>query len=179
MKPHPLEKTLAQLDASFNNMLEELEPYPEASLLKKPQEGAWSVVEVMQHLRLAERYSLMYVQRKIEADHPIAAAGFRQQLRLLALRIFLRSPFKFKAPKMVAKDMFPYETYPELVAGWKQERAELRSFLMSLDPHWLEKEVYKHPLAGRMSLKAMLAFFQEHFDRHREQIRRTVGAVHS
>lgn len=177
MKTHPLEPSLQQLDTSLNNMLEELAAYPVEVLYRKPEEKAWSVVEVMQHVRLTEKQSIAYVRHKVQSDKPVAASGFRQRIRLLSLQIFLRSPFKYKAPKIVNEDSFPNETFEELVEGWKAERAALHELLTTLDEAWLHKELYRHPLAGRMSLRHMLTFFQEHFDRHREQIRRTAGAV--
>jgi uncharacterized damage-inducible protein DinB len=177
MKPHPLEQALNQLDISLDNMLEELAAYPEEVLYRKPEENAWSVVEVMQHVRMSERHSVAYVRHKVQSGSPVAASGWRQRLRLLSLQIFLRSPFKFKAPKVVNEDSFPEERFDKLVQGWKSERAALRELLTTLDEAWLHKELFRHPLAGRMSLNHMLTFFHEHFDRHREQIRRTAGAV--
>jgi hypothetical protein len=45
---------------------------------------------------------------------------------------------------------------------------------MGLPDHLYDKEIYKHPFAGRLSLMGMVDFFEHHFRRHREQMRRAL-----
>ena len=65
----------------------------------------------------------------------------------------------------------------EVLKRWKDNRAELQEFLDNLPSHLLKTELYKHPFAGKMSLKNMLVFFNLHFKRHRKQLNKVLKEV--
>jgi len=54
------------------------------------------------------------------------------------------------------------------------ERKDLYEFIDSVSEDYIDKEVYKHPLGGRLSLTGMLEFFDSHFDHHSKQIFRAL-----
>ena len=166
---------LDRLDDSFRDLLKELDGYTDATLNRVPKEGAWSVFQTMHHLILSERMSLNYVKKKLSFEPKLKKAGVGSKMRSTLVNNYLRSPFKRKAPTFISGENLPKEsTFWEVVKAWKTDREELRRYLSELPKEHFSKEIYKHPFAGRLSLDGMLSFFQQHYERHLRQIRRTL-----
>ena len=84
-------------------------------------------------------------------------------------------PLKLNAPKGIDTPALPPEdTFESVETKWQKVRNDMRSFLENVDDKYLDKEVYKHPFAGRLTLKGMMSFFMAHFRHHRKQIDRAV-----
>ncbi|MFK7808727.1 MAG: DinB family protein [Saprospiraceae bacterium] len=166
-----IENQLNTLDSELRLLLRDLQKLSDKDLNWQPQPGKWSVVQVMMHLMKAEDMSIKYVQKKLSFEPKLKRAIFMGPLRGMMLSASLRTPFKAKAPAAVADDQFPKEAaFWDLVKQWKEQREELRVYLGTLPKDTFNKELYKHPLFGKMSLGAMLSFFINHFRRHRKQI---------
>ncbi len=115
---------------------------------------------------------MAYVKKKLSFNPSLPAAGLGTHIRTWLLCQSLKSPFKFKAAKGVQTENLPRHTeLVELEQEWLILRDNMASYLHSLDRKWEGKSIYKHPLAGRLSIPQMLQFFQCHFDRHARQIR--------
>ncbi len=172
-----IEKKLNQLDEDLRLLLTDLDGYSEKKLNLKPQPNAWSVFQVMHHLTLSEQVSLRYVQKKLSFKPELKKAGIATSLRRSLLKVYLKAPIKVKAPAPVATDMPDIFTFWEVAKAWKQERQALRELLVALPVEVFDKEIYKHPMVGKVTLSTMLDFFQDHFNRHKKQIYRTLNAV--
>lgn len=171
--PPSTHQQFRRMDAQLNQLLEQLKHLSHQQLNRKPNEESWSVMQVLHHLMLVERYAMLYLQKKLSYNPALKKAGLSASLRELALRAYLRSPLKFQAPESISGANLPAESsFWEIAKQWKLQRAELKSYLESLPPELYSKEVYKHPLAGRLSLKGMMSFFEDHFNRHLRQINR-------
>lgn len=172
------QRALSKADAKLDSLLAELEVLPEEVLKKTPAPGAWSVLDVMHHLQLAEYYSQAYVEKKLSFDPELKPTNLGSWFRSQLLNTYSRWPMKWKAPKGVDEHSFPQDSSLEEVAQkWKTQRAKLKSYLEELPEDLYKRQVYKHPFAGRLSLAGMVSFFNSHFDRHHRQIRRTLKAV--
>lgn len=166
-----IENQLDTLDAELKLLLRDLKKFSDEDLNWNPKEGKWSVLQVMLHLMTSENLSIKYVQKKLSFNPELKSAGVFDSGRKAVVSFYMKLPFKVKAPAVVAEDKFPDEAaFWELVKQWKSQREELRSYLGSLPDDVFNKSLYKHPVAGRMSLGAMLSFFIDHFRRHRKQI---------
>lgn len=118
---------------------------------------------------------MQYVKKKLSYQPELKRAGIGSSLRTTFVNSYLRSPLKRKAPKIISGDNLPEEsTFWEVVKIWKTDREEMRRYLEELPDDLFKKQVYKHPFAGRMTLNGMLSFFQQHYERHLKQIRRTL-----
>jgi hypothetical protein len=53
----------------------------------------------------------------------------------------------------------------------------MKSYLEDLPEHIFDKELYKHPFAGRVTIRGMVDFFGGHLERHAKQIDRTIAKV--
>ena len=171
--PPSLQHRLDTLDAALDALLDELAAHSAEALDRPPAPGQWSALQVMQHLMRSEELSMRYLQKKLRYQPELRKAGPAAALRSRLLRFYLRLPFKFKAPAPVDAPTFEADVSLEELAGrWKANRRELRAFLDGLPDDTYDKEVYKHPFAGRLTLTGMVDFFDGHFQRHRQQIRR-------
>ena len=172
---------------TFQNLLDSLEqerkdlhlvlqPFPDEMLNRPPAPRKWSAVQVMHHLIISEELSLKYLKKKLSFNPTLKKADWKAKARKGVLKFYLGLPLKFKAPKGVNDAALPkFVSLEETMERWAKARKEMRDFLEQLPEDHLDKELYKHPFAGKLTLRGMLEFFQSHFRRHREQIIRTLG----
>lgn len=169
---------LNKLNQELESLLAFLSSFPSEKLQEKPSPSAWSVVEVMQHLMLAERLSVGYVRKKIQYPHGLKKPGIENHLRLVMLRFFMDAPIKFKAPAIVSEQQFSNEVdFETLAKKWREIRTDMGKLLDEIPPELEDTNIYKHAMAGRLTLEGMFQFFTGHFRRHRKQIERTLKAV--
>ncbi|MFN7117073.1 MAG: DinB family protein [Saprospiraceae bacterium] len=164
---------LQQIDTKLNKLLSDLQQYSDEKLNHKPTPESWSVVQVLQHLMLVENASAKYVQKKLSYNPKLSKVNLGTAWRMLILKSYNWLPIKLKAPSYVNENNFAEQAVlADVAAKWQEQRRQLRDYLATLPDTIYDKEVYKHPLAGRLSLNGMLQFYEGHFDRHYKQIQR-------
>jgi len=173
------EKLLHKLDLLNKNM-EDILAYagscPEEDFNAAPSQGKWSPSQIINHLILSEKYSLGYCRKKLSFSPILKKAGMVSEFKSWLVQSYLLSPFKYKAPKGIStEDLPPADTLFSVTQKWKEVRKELESFLREVPEEYLDKEVYKHPFGGRLSLSGMLLFFHAHFKNHEGQIKRALS----
>lgn len=173
-----IEKKLDQLDIDLRILFKDLEGYSEPTLNKPPKTATWSVFQIMHHLMLAEQLSFKYVQKKIDNDAPLNDANIISKMRGVFINSILKLPIKAKAPTVVA-DLPEYSTFWEVVKQWKGQREYMRAYFKDLPEEFFNKEIYKHPMGGRISIEDMLSFFQNHYKRHLKQINKTLHQLNA
>ncbi|RME93152.1 MAG: DinB family protein [Bacteroidetes bacterium] len=173
-KAHVLHK-LDALDEALDSFFSTLGKYSEDQLNAPPQAGGWSALQAAHHLMLAEKYALQYCEKKLSFDPQLIQAGLGTRLRSFLVRHYDSFPIKFKAPKLVGAAALPnWSSLADLQQQWRQQRAQLRAFLLSQPEARFGEEVFKHPFAGRLDFAGMLDFFWGHFQRHRLQALRAL-----
>lgn len=173
-----LDEPLDQLDKALESLLDYLKDFPETQLNAKPNPEAWSALQICHHLLVAENLSLQYLRKKLSFNPKLPPVSMATKMRIRLLKTYLNTPMKFKAPENVGTEILPEtSSFAEVKTMWQNNRQELRAFLKSLPKDIFDKEVYKHPFAGKLSLQGMLIFFEEHFNRHLKQIQRTLRRV--
>ena len=166
------------LDQRISDLLFSLKAIPTEKLNTKPQENSWSVLQILHHLILTEEASLKYVKKKLSFNPKLNKASLSSKLRQKLLVTWAYTPVKFKAPDAVSGDTLAGDSrLDNLSQNWKSVRADMRAYLCKLPDEILEREVYKHPFAGKLTLEGMLTFFEAHLDRHEKQIRKTLKLV--
>ena len=173
---HPsLSPLLDTLEQERNDLHVLLKTHSDESLNRPPTPGAWSAVQVMHHLILSEELALQYLQKKLSFNPKLEKAGWKTRFRVGVLKFYLGLPFKFKAPGAVSGEALPdFVSLTETMGRWERTRNEMYAFLEGIGEDQLNKENFKHPFAGKLTLKGMLEFFLSHFRRHREQIIRSI-----
>ncbi len=144
----------------------------------KPAQGAWSAAQTILHLIMVEEASLRYIRKKTSGPVSAAKPGLSSFFRHLLLQVYLRSPFKFKAPAGVVPEAEVNPAgFEELSTRWAQVQEGWQDFLGNMPAAYLDMAVYKHPRAGRISWLQTIDFFETHFDRHQKQIENALHAV--
>jgi len=170
---------LDQINLELRQLFDHLKLYTDDQLNRRGPNGKWSVLQNMHHLILGEGYAQKYVTKKLSFNPELKKAGIMNSLRSNVLTLYMRSPFKRKAPPAVAEEHLPTNAeYWATIKQWREQRESLAELLNSLSDDMLKREIYKHPFIGRLNAFQMLVFFQGHFRRHERAIRRiTAGLV--
>lgn len=180
MNKSDLIKKLEQLDNRLQNLELSLQAYSPEILNAKPKENAWSVMQICHHLLLAENGSLQYLKKKLSYNPKLSQVTLATKMRLKLLMTYLATPLKFQAPENISGEALPEYSKPgEVFAKWKEIRTDMRAYLSSLSEELFDKEIYKQPFAGRLSLEGMIIFFDGHMARHEKQIRKALITVES
>ena len=167
-----VQKEWEVLEIKTKNLIQNLQSVPEEKLVRQPAPGAWSPLQVVQHLMIAEELSEKYMRKKLSFNKPVPKAGFKGAARFRVMKIFNWIGFKIKAPS--ALTLFPENLrLEELKKSWASQRDALYQYLESLPDETLQGELFKHILAGKMNARHMVGFFSMHLDRHRKQIERS------
>jgi uncharacterized damage-inducible protein DinB len=143
----------------------------------KPGDQRWSISQILTHLMVAEKLSTDYMKKKALGLEDLDDAGVIEDLKLLILKISQRLPFKYKAPNVVLEKTPAPLSFGDLVRQWEVVRADLVQFLQKFNEQTVRRKVYKHPVAGRLSVVQALDFFTEHLNHHRPQVRRIIEEV--
>ena len=151
---------LAELDKKLTFLLRDLKSYSDVKLNEQPSDTEWSVLQIMQHLMKAENMAIGYVKKKLSFNSDLKKANLQSTFRFLFLQIALSAPFRIKAPMQISGAALEKNlTFWEVAKKWKAQRDALESYLESLPEEYFSKELYKHPMSGKMTLTSMLSFF--------------------
>lgn len=163
-----------KIEEERNTFLNELSKFSSEAVNKKPNQNAWSALDVVEHLIKSEHYSLKYIEKKMSFNPSFKKSGLKTNFRYFIVKISMWSPFSIKAP--VAVSQFSSNSdFEDLKSKWASEREKLKLFLESFPSDLLDKEVYKHPAVGKITVPQMLKFFSLHCNRHKKQAFRTLG----
>ena len=157
-------------------LMQELSKYDNAILNKKPEPNAWSVNQNIIHLMEAELGSLMYLRKKLSFGSNVPKSGFKSAFRFQMIKIFFALPIKIKAPPSL-KQPAEVSNFNELKSTWASQRLDLQDFIDNLPTNVIYGEIWNHPVAGKMNIVQMIDFFNDHFNRHRLQIEKTLPKV--
>ena len=171
-----LEKQFMQLETERKELFNRLKNYNDDALNKQPAAGKWSVAEVIAHLITAEEMSLKYLSKKVQDTSKAEKEGLKNKWRWLLVQIVFTFDIKFKAPEIVEPKL-GYQSLANLEMHWGKVRAQTLEVLSKLSDDELNKELWKHAIAGKMNLHHMVQFFGVHYHRHLKQIDRTLLAV--
>ena len=164
--------TLEQRLRAFNEMrgalLDEMEALSPATLSARPLAGKWSILEIIEHLVLAERAvfnGLPDPSRLVERER-----GVGHRLRHLLVMFILRSPIRVDVPSPA---MVPRgdRSLVQLRSLWDENQDWLTSCIDRLGPTGIQRAVLEHPVAGPLSIEQAVQMGQVHVDRHVRQIR--------
>lgn len=177
MIPAREQHQLDQLNEDLEDFFRKISNYNDGQLNRQPDPAVWSPLMVAKHTLLAEGYAIRYIKKKLSFTDQLPKAGLRAKFRSAFLNWYLRSPLKWQAPKAISDDALagPHRL-EEIRQTWLDQRAQLAELLESLPAERYREELYKHPFVGKITATGMLAFFQEHFNRHRKQIERRLPA---
>lgn len=135
----------------------------------KPDEESWSLLEVMEHLYIAENAAYQYIIKKVKS--PNKPIGLKEKTKLFLLQIALHLPFKYKVPKVVQKPG-NYTSVFVLIDDWKLLHLNFEQMLENLEEAKFNEQLFKHPIAGKLNLYQCFSFLHTHLGHHKKQINR-------
>ena len=156
-------------DQKRNALLDDLEWLNEDQIRGKPGPDNWSVLEIVQHMVLSEREVLQDLPGSKKLTD--RKRGFRARLSYAVVLAVLR----WNIPAPVPSDgMVPdgNTSLSKLRQQWDENLRWLRDYLDNLRPEDLQRAVFRHPIAGPMTVVQTIHMAQLHFDVHRRQIRK-------
>lgn len=162
----------------MEHLLDEMSLAKPATLHRAPVKGAWTPLQTLHHLQLAERGSVDYLLYKFGQGGTPPRLSPKQRVTGKFVALALMSPFKFSAPEQTNSSKKGPSSKLDLeqtAYAIRGTRAELENFLRTVSDDWHRGAAYRHPTGGRMSLKDMLRFFRAHQDRHGKQIKRALA----
>ena len=129
----------------------------------------WSLLQIVEHIILAETGTINYVNKKLLGKESLKNSGFFSFLRSKTLNYFMNSGIRFKAR---VETTLPAEqpNLKEITLKWDIARNAIKRLIDASDETLLQKQIFKHPLAGRINGLQMLEFLQIHLKRHFKQI---------
>jgi len=150
------------------NLISDLE---QVVLLHRISDKKWNILEILQHLVMSEKLSMIYLKKKWKYSKKLPSKTILTNLRSWTLQFLMWYPFPLRAPARV--NVFdPDRTLQDIIQEWRHIRTEMYKFLGELDSPVFNYEFYKHPAVGKLTLDHMLRFFYAHGKRHEKQVRK-------
>lgn len=167
-----LQQKFDELEARKAAFLQLISTATQEQRLYKPTEQAWCMLQVGHHALLAEAGATKFMLTR-QAMNVSRWQKIKSKINSLMLAVFLKSPLKFKAPKIVAtsveEQLLPLE---QLQAQWAEARQQLLQYLADFDEAKLSYSVFRHPFVGPLTITQTLDFMTEHINHHIPQLER-------
>lgn len=167
-------QTFDILNQQKNNLVESLKKYLPAQLNTSFEQNQWSVAQVISHLAIAESLSKKYLDKKIANKQHTNEMGIMSGLRRNLINTILKLPLRYKLP-IAALNPTDSITFDLALEEWNAIRNHYRLDLEKLDESFFNRDLFLHPLVGKMKLNDAFLFMYEHTAHHEKQIARIIS----
>lgn len=168
--------TFGKLERQKKDVISLYDSLSPGQLRFNPEPGKWNLLQVLRHLVTAEKQSLAYIERKLERHETVPKTGPDSAFRHLILRIALKLPVKYKAPKIAAVTE-DYPDYETMKREWNVIRTRFQEIIENRDESVLSKALYRHPRAGLLNINQAMEFFFIHISHHQKQMKRIMAST--
>ena len=173
-----IQKQYDSLKLKLEALLQRLDSLTGAKLSFKAGPDKWSIIEVIEHLVIAEKGLLKQLSTNIPAStlDPDAKTPDKHQIviKVMERDIEVDVPHESLEPQgRIALE--------DLLNQWIDLRKKLQDLLAEIEPAKKDDPVFRHPYGGPLDIADTLQFFEVHFDnhmRHIDRILRAYGDVH-
>jgi len=161
-------KQIETLDTDRKALLDELRQFSMDTLARKPGEDRWSILEIVEHMVLAERTILKNLpDSELTTDGPQSLKS-RVLYPIVVFVLSRKIPVKVPTRRMLPKGESSLE---ELCDRWDENFEWLKSHLKGLGPSGHRVALFSHPVVGPIDTAQAVKMARLHFDVHRRQIR--------
>jgi hypothetical protein len=160
------------LTLKFEALLQRLDSLSGAGLSFKAGPDKWSIVEVVEHLVIAEKSLVKQLSANIPDStlDPDAKTPEKHQtvIKVMERDIEVDVPHESLEPHgNIALE--------DLRKQWNDIRKKLPDLLAAIKPEKKDDPVFKHPYGGPLNIFDTLQFFEVHFDNHMRHIDRILA----
>jgi hypothetical protein len=154
-------------------LLEEVGQLSEEQIYSRPHTDGWSILQILQHLVLAERAVLEPIMGKKTAAP--GRRGLRNLLGYALVVLVLRWDLPVPVP---SEEMVPdgQTTLAELRRQWDENYRVLERHLEDLRDENSDPAVFRHPVTGSLTAAQMIRIAELHLCSHQRQIQRALRA---
>jgi uncharacterized damage-inducible protein DinB len=173
-----IQKEIAALAKAKKALFEMLESLSEQEYTQQPAANAWSVAQTANHVFMSEQLSLAYLKKKLSYPETVPPYHFKSWLGVWGIKLVFATSWRRKAPKHI--NMWgdqPIYSRTELREKWDQLSEEMASFIHTHQEHFSRHLVYRHPFAGRMTMRQMLIFMHDHLHHHTRQVKKILQRI--
>ena len=164
-----LPQLIDALDTRRQALLRELDGLSPESLQVRRHPDRWSILEIAEHVVVAERIILQGLPPQAELVARPRTLRHRCLYQLVMAILRLGIPVKVPTKRMLPTGKL---TLDEVKREWDAHLRWLRDLVAGLPPEDLAKAWFVHPVAGPITLVQALRMDQVHLDSHIRQIRR-------
>ena len=166
-----LQSLIHSLDVQRLALLVELEALDVETLQAKPGPDAWSILEILEHVVVAERVILQGLPDQAELVVRPRNLPHRIKFPLVMLVLKLGIPVKVPSKRMLPLGQ---RTLADLREEWDQHLRWLRALAAGQTAGAQGKACFVHPVAGPITLVQALRMDLLHLQIHTRQISRIV-----
>lgn len=165
----PTATLLNRLDAQRNMVLALARPLEEAALRARPHPDGWSILDILEHLVVAESVILRGLPPWQELVPQPRTPGQRLKFLLVWLVLAGRIPVKVPSRRMLPTGQLGLE---QIIGQWDAHQSWLRIFLSEAGADADRLALFSHPVAGPITLRQALRLDLLHLQTHQRQIAR-------
>lgn len=160
---------LTELETKKSSFLLKLDRLTDEQKSFRRSEGAWSTVQVADHVVRAERRSVDAIMK--HHGMPSKTRNLKDILGYGAVWFVLKAGLKVKnpVPQAAPADQPDFEEIRQI---WQGARNDLQGHLESLQVESLQDAAYRHPIAGPFTVEEALVFLNRHLAHHTRQLDR-------
>jgi hypothetical protein len=166
--PHELAQLSDRLDQSRARVLALVEGTDEDQRSSQPAEGKWSLLQVVEHLVLAEEGTLKVFE---QGPPPEPKVKVRSVLALRAIEGLFGLRLRLPVPSKSLTPTTP-ESLEPLRVRWVAAGKGIAQYVGALEPDDLRKPRFRHPVAGWLTAAQGIDFLERHIRHHERQIHR-------
>ncbi|MEM1056776.1 MAG: DinB family protein [Bacteroidota bacterium] len=163
-----LRHALDAYDARRTALLDEIASVPDVLHAVRSDPGRWSILEITEHLALAEREVLRGLPdpaRLVPQSRSLASGLRRRMLKgILTSRIRVGTPSAGMSPT-------GGRSLHEIRALWNENMVWLAAHIEEASDERLAEAVFAHPVSGPLTTAEVLWLADLHLQRHWDQIR--------
>jgi len=167
---------LSSIERKRARLLDEIAATPAAMVSSHPRPGKWSIQEIVEHLVLSEVGVLgdLAALREVQPQR----RALKHRIRYWVVMFVLRFDIPVQVPSRV---LLPRgeRSVADLAHQWEEQHRLLGAWLANPEPRQVGQPLFRHPIAGPMTVVESLRMLEVHLDRHTRQVRALMRRVRS
>ncbi|MBC8045514.1 MAG: DinB family protein [Fimbriimonadaceae bacterium] len=164
------EKIFHKTTLDLSALIRSFEHLSDEQINTPMQKNKWSIAQTMYHINESIEKTLRYIQKKIQYPETIEKTNFYTTVKSFLLNTTLRTDIKMKAPKGVVTLIPDHITLDEIKIKALNNSNTLQTLLEHFPDELVKRNVFKHPIAGRITMYQTMQFIDEHLLHHARQV---------